>query len=206
VLLFTGRLVPHKGVDVLLRALRLLPTEVAAVVVGSGPRLGDLVQLARRLGVEDRVRFCPSVSDDDLPTYLALADLFVFPSQNRLEGFGLAIAEALGAGLPVIVADMPGVREVITPGVEGLLAEPLIADDLARQVERVLSDPGLAGRMGAAGRRRAEARFGLPTVTAEIVALYERLIAQRRSPDGARRPVGRSPGRPPDRRGSPERS
>ena len=206
VLLFTGRLVPHKGVDVLLRALRLLPGDVAAVVVGSGPRLGDLVQLARRLGVDDRVRFCPSVSDDDLPTYLALADLFVFPSQNRLEGFGLAIAEALGAGLPVIVADMPGVREVITPGVEGLLAEPLIADDLARQVERVLSDPGLAGRMGAAGRRRAEARFGLPTVTAEIVALYERLIARSRSPAGDRPPVGLSPGPPLDRRGFPERS
>jgi len=182
VLLFTGRLVPHKGVDVILQALHLLPDDVAAVVVGSGPRLRDLVLLARRLGVEDRVRFCPSVADDDLPTYLALGDVFVFPSQNRLEGFGLAIAEALGAGLPVIVADMPGVREVITPGIEGLLTEPLIAEDLAQKVLRILDSPDLAARMGAAGRRRAEERFGLPKVTAEILSLYQRIVARHRSP------------------------
>lgn len=182
VILFTGRLVPHKGVDVILRALLWLPADVSAVIVGSGPRLSDLVQESRRLGVGDRVRFCPSVSDDDLPSYLALADLFVFPSQNRLEGFGLAIAEALSAGLPVVVADMPGVREVITPGVEGLLVEPLIAKDLAEKVVTLLQNPDLSRRMGEAGRRRAEQRYGLDTVLGQLIALYERIQAPPRSP------------------------
>jgi glycosyltransferase involved in cell wall biosynthesis len=174
---FTGRLVPHKGVDVLLQALRELPSDVALVVVGSGPRLVDLVGLARRIGVDDRVRFCSNVSDDELPTYLGLADVFAFPSQNRLEGFGLAVAEAMAMGLPVVVSDVPGVREVIEEGRHGLLVEPLIASDLATKVRALLDDPSRARAMGAAGRQRAEERFGLGPITRQLLALYAALGA-----------------------------
>lgn len=177
VLAFTGRLVPHKGVDVILEALTLLPKDVVLLVVGAGPRLPSLIGHARRLGVENRVRFCPSVSDDDLPRYLSLANVFVFPSQNRLEGFGLVVAEAMAAGLPVVIADMPGVREVIDPGTEGLLTEPLIADDVAAKALELLDDPELARRMGAAGRRRAEARYGSAVVARALLSLYEDLRA-----------------------------
>ncbi len=175
VLVFTGRLVPHKGVDVILRALALLPPDVVLVVVGAGPRLPSLIGQARRLSLESRVRFCPSVSDEELPRYLSLGDVFVFPSQNRLEGFGLVVAEAMAAGLPVVIADMPGVREVIEPGKEGLLAEPLIASDLAAKVRSLLDDPDLRHRMGAAARRRAEERYGLSTVAAQLLSLYASL-------------------------------
>jgi len=177
VLAFTGRLVPHKGVDVILEALRLLPDDVVLVVIGAGPRLPSLIGHARRLRVESRVRFCPSVSDDDLPRYLALAEMFVFPSQNRLEGFGLVVAEAMAAGLPVVIADMPGVREVIEPGKEGLLTEPLIASDLAAKVRTLLDDPELARRMGAAARRRAEERYAPAIVAADLLNLYATLRA-----------------------------
>ncbi len=172
VLAFTGRLVPHKGVDVILDALPLLPEDVVLVVIGAGPRLPSLVGHARRIGVTKRVRFCPQVTDEELPRYLALADVFVFPSQNRLEGFGLVVAEAMAAGLPVVIADMPGVREVIDPGKEGLLAEPLIASDLAAKVRTILDDPALGRQMGAAGRRRAEERYALPTVARQLLSLY----------------------------------
>jgi len=177
VLAFTGRLVPHKGVDVILEALPLLPKDVVLLVIGAGPRLPSLIGQARRLHVEDRVRFCSSVSDDDLPRYLALANVFAFPSQNRLEGFGLVVAEAMAAGLPVVIADMPGVREVIAPGKEGLLTEPLLATDLAAKVETLLEDPALAHRMGAAGRRRAEERYGPATVARQLLSLYAELHA-----------------------------
>ncbi len=177
VLVFTGRLVSHKGVDVILHALRELPADVVLVVIGSGPRLRDLAALARRIGVLPRVRFCPGVSDADLPRYLALAQVFVFPSQNRLEGFGLAVAEAMASGLPVVVADVPGVREVIEDGKEGLLAEPLLASDIAHKATRLLDDPALARTMGAAARRRAEQRYGLATVAHDLIRLYEGLAA-----------------------------
>ncbi len=177
VIAFTGRLVEHKGIDVLLRALPLLPPDVVAVVVGTGPRLPNLVGQARRLGVGDRVRFCPAVSDENLPRFLALAEQFVFPSQNRLEGFGLAVAEAMAMGLPVVIADMPGVREVIAPGQEGLLVEPLIAADLAAKVRSLLDTPERERQMGIAGRRRAEERYALSTVAGELLSLYGRLSA-----------------------------
>jgi glycosyltransferase involved in cell wall biosynthesis len=172
VLAFTGRLVPHKGVDVILRALRELPPNVSLILVGHGPRLPELQAMARRLGVESRVRFCTDVSDEDLPHYLRAADLFVFPSQNRLEGFGLAVAEAMASGLPVIIADMPGVREVIEPGKEGLLVEPLIERDLVDKIEELLDDPARRAAMGAAARKRAEERYSLEIVARQLLRVY----------------------------------
>jgi glycosyltransferase involved in cell wall biosynthesis len=177
VLAFTGRLVPHKGIDALLRALPELPDDVALLVVGRGPTLPDLTATARRLGVEDRIRFCPNVSDSDLPRFLHAADLFVFPSQNRLEGFGLAVAEAMAAGLPAVIADMPGVREVIEPGVEGLLVEPLIPSDIAAKVRILLDDPALRARMAAAALRRARERYGVEVVAGQLLTLYRSLLA-----------------------------
>ncbi len=177
VLAFTGRLVPHKGVDVILRAVRELPDDVVLLVIGVGPRLRSLIGQARRIGVVDRVRFLSRVSDDELPRYLSLAEVFVFPSQNRLEGFGLAVAEAMAAGLPVVIADVPGVREVIEDGKEGLLAEPLIASDLAAKIRRILDDDALRQSMARAARRRAEERYGLATVAGQLIRLYEGLRA-----------------------------
>ena len=177
VLIFTGRLVPHKGVDVILRALRELPPDVSLILVGQGPRLSELQSLAHRIGVEARVRFCTQVSDDELPLFLRAADLFVFPSQNRLEGFGLVVAEAMATGLPVIIADMPGVREVIEPGKEGLLVEPLIVSDLVARITELLDDPARRVAMGAAARKRAEERYSLEIVARQLLTVYEGLRA-----------------------------
>jgi glycosyltransferase involved in cell wall biosynthesis len=177
VIVFTGRLVFHKGVDALLRALVELPPDVALLIIGRGPRLGELRTVADRLGIGRRVAFCPNVSDEELPTYLRAGDLFAFPSQNRLEGFGLAVAEAMASGLPVVIADMPGVREVIDPGVEGLLVEPMIPQDLARRIGELLDDPPRLRRMGEAGRKRAEERFALPLIARAVLRLYADLLA-----------------------------
>lgn len=177
VVLFTGRLVPHKGVDTGLRMLASLPPDVTLLVIGSGPGLSQLEGLARRLAVSRRVQFLPDVRDEDLSRYVALSDVFVYPSQNRLEGFGLAVAEAMAGARPVVIADMPGVREVITPGVEGLLAQPMIPADFAEKVTSILNDPARARAMGAAGQARARALYALEPVTEQIVAIYEELLA-----------------------------
>ena len=177
VVVFTGRLVAHKGVDVLLQALRELPLDVHLVIVGRGPRLAELRALANRLGISDRAHFCTSVSDRELPHYLSMADVFAFPSQNRLEGFGLAVAEAMACGLPVVTSDMPGVREVIDDGVQGLLVEPLLADDVAQKLLMVLDDRRRARAMGVAGRQRVEERYDLRKVAGALIRLYEDLRA-----------------------------
>ncbi len=175
VLAFAGRLVPHKGVDVLLRVLPVLPADVVLLVIGSGPRLRTLINLSRRLGIRDRVRFLSDVSDEEFPRLLSVADLFVYPALNRLEGFGLAVAESMASGLPVVITDMPGVREVIEPGREGLLVEPLLQGDLAQRLRELLDDPERRRRMGIAARRRAEERYALPAVVRSLITLYEGL-------------------------------
>jgi glycosyltransferase involved in cell wall biosynthesis len=177
ILLFVGRLVPHKGVDDIIRALPLLPEDVVLVVVGDGPDLDTLKSFAMARGVERRVRFVGSVSTEDLPRYYADATLFVFPSQNRLEGFGLAPLEALASGRPVVVADMPGVREVLVEGEDGLLAQPLLPEDLAEKCLSLLNDPARVKAMGQKARENALNKYSISVVVDRLEKLYQELIS-----------------------------
>jgi 1,2-diacylglycerol 3-alpha-glucosyltransferase len=182
VLLFVGRLVPHKGLEDLLRALEELPPDVLLVVVGEGPRRETWETLARNRGLSQRVRFLGAVPDADLPRYHALASVVVLPSQNRLEGFGLAVVEAMASGRPVVVADLPGVREVVEAGRDGLLAEPLLPEDLARHCRFLLEDPEAARRMGAEARASALAKYRKELVVDRLEALYQELKGGWRGP------------------------
>lgn len=123
-LLFVGRLVEKKGLEILLRALaddrgggdRL-------VVVGGGPLHVPLEQRARELGLTGRVRFLGAISHRALPSIYAAADLFVGPSitaeDGDSEGLGLVFAEALSAGTPVVASDLPAIRDVVRDGENG---------------------------------------------------------------------------------------
>jgi glycosyltransferase involved in cell wall biosynthesis len=104
-----GRLVPGKGFDVLLRAVAQLP-EARLLVAGTGPELASLLRLARRLGVTDRVVFPGACEGRQLPQLLSAMDVFV--SCSTEETFGLAVLEALAAGLPVLHVTCPAVDEL----------------------------------------------------------------------------------------------
>jgi glycosyltransferase involved in cell wall biosynthesis len=175
VVLFVGRLVPHKGVEDLVLAVPDLPKDALLIIAGDGPRRHALESLVRARGLEDRVRFVGSVSGEDLPRYHAIAEVVALPSQNRLEGFGLAIVEAMASGRPAVVADLPGVREVIEDGKDGLLAEPLLAGDLARKVGSLLGDPARRRAMGAQARESAVRKYRLEVVVGQLEALYREL-------------------------------
>jgi glycosyltransferase involved in cell wall biosynthesis len=177
VILFVGRLVPHKGVDDLIRAVPKLPEDVLLVVVGGGADKGALEKLAMELNVNQRVRFAGEVSVKDLPRYYNVSALFAFPSQNRLEGFGLAPIEAMASGRPVVVADMPGVREVVVAGEDGLLAQPLLPDDLAAKCLLLLNDPGRMKAMGAKGRENAMRKYSVSVVVDRLEQLYRELVS-----------------------------
>ena len=180
VVLFVGRLVPHKGVDDLIRAVGQLPPDVLLVIVGRGPERRNLSRLVEEEGLRDRVRFVGGVSMEDLPRYYHLATLVASPSQNRLEGFGLTPVEAMASGRPVIVADMPGMREVVEDGKDGLLAQPLLAEDLAAKCRSLLDDPARMAAMGREARTSAERKYSIPVVVERLEELYRTLI------DGAR--------------------
>jgi glycosyltransferase involved in cell wall biosynthesis len=164
-LLFVGRLVPYKGVEVLLRALSRMAAPPPLLVVGDGPLRGRLEALAGQLGVA--VRFLGRVGDGDLPALYRGARLTVLPSVTGQEAFGISLIESMACGTPVVASALPGVAEVAQVG--GLLAPPGDADALARQLQAALAG-GLD--RGAALARRVHAAYSWDVVADRLLDVY----------------------------------
>ena len=179
VALLVGRIVSHKGVEDFIEAARYLP-QAQFVVAGEGASLETMERLARTLGVKDRVRFLGRVSQENLPRVYAAGDVFVLPSVSRLEAFGIVALEAMATGKAVVVTDIPGVREVIQDGQEGLLADPVNPQDLAEKLRRLLDDSALRQEMGRRGREKVLANFTTERVADQILAVYEEVLAKGR--------------------------
>jgi glycosyltransferase involved in cell wall biosynthesis len=158
-----GRLDPYKGQrDTILAFARVAASHPSArlivtgdaVSTGGTPR-AELEALAHDSGLLGRVHF--SGNREDVPRILASLDIFMHPSRN--EPFGLALAEAALAGLPIIAYAEGGVFETVVDGQTGMLARPADVAHLAANLDALLSDPARARRMGAAGRERALSKF-----------------------------------------------
>ncbi len=174
--LWVGRVVPHKGIEYLVEAAQHVE-KATFLIGGEGPHLAAIRRVARSFDVEDRVIFSGRLPRSELPKYYAASDVFVLPSVSRLEAFGIVALEAMSSGKPVVVADMPGVREVVENGVEGLLCEPLNAEDLAEKVNTLLADPELRKRMGAAGRKKVTEKFGIKSVVDSLESVYREVTS-----------------------------
>ena len=147
-LIYIGRLAPQKRLDLLLRAVALLPKPVPVTLVGAGSLEPDLRQLATELGLE--VRFLGVVPHPELPDLLRQAKAFVLPS--KWEGHPKALLEAMAIGLPCIGTDVPGTRDVLVNGQTGLLVASDDPKKLAVALQRILEDDNLSRRLGAAAR------------------------------------------------------
>jgi glycosyltransferase involved in cell wall biosynthesis len=175
--IFIGRLVDWKRVDLLLRAWARLSKQPgdALLIVGGGPELELLKGLAAQLQVE--VRF-EGPKQDVLP-YLRAADVFVLPSGIRsrasFEGLSVALMEAMSAGLAVIASDCPGNRALVTDGENGLLFPVEEDEALANQLARLLADSGLRARLGARAREDVVHDYAIEAVAQKTETLYRQL-------------------------------
>jgi phosphatidylinositol alpha-mannosyltransferase len=185
-IVWAHRLDPQKGFPVAVAAFAKVVAKVpdAVLVVAGDGTDREAVGLLTP-SVRERVHLVGAVPNDRLPTFHAAGDAFVAPALGQ-ESFGVVLLEAMAAGLPVVATDIPGYREVVTNGVEGLLVRPRDPEALAAGLVRVLTEPGLAERLGEAGRARARA-FDWPLVVDRLEALYQRAIEGDRRP----RPRGR---------------
>ncbi|NCU44641.1 glycosyltransferase, partial [Candidatus Falkowbacteria bacterium] len=113
------------------------------------------------------------VNSEELPSFYNLADLFVLPSINRCEAFGLVLLEAMASGLPCLASNLPGVRQVISSA-NGLLIDPNNANDLALRLQDILADQSKQEAMARASRQRAEQLFSLNRPS-ELVEIYQRI-------------------------------
>lgn len=169
------RLDPQKGFFVAVAAFAKVLAEVpdAVLVVAGDGRDREALRLLTP-AARERVHMLGAVANDRLPAIHAGCDAFVAPAVAQ-ESFGLSLVEAMAAGLPVVASDIPGYREVVTDGIEGLLVPPRDPEALAAGLVRVLRDPQLAARLGEAGRVRART-FDWPIVVDRLEELYGRAI------------------------------
>jgi glycosyltransferase involved in cell wall biosynthesis len=150
-----------KGIPQLLSALTVRDLAgVRAVVVGGGGLKDGYERLSERLGIAGRVNFCGPVSDRELPSHYRLGDVFVFPSVDRSEAFGIAALEAMASGVPVIASDLPGVRTIVRDGKTGIRILAGSASALAEAMVRMMGDDALRRRMGEAAREMAAREYG----------------------------------------------
>ncbi len=155
VLIHTGRLVHKNAVDDIVRALPSLPL-IKFLSVGDGPEKSSLQQLAKTLGLADRVEFLPYVSHEKLPALLHAADIFARPS--RSEGMGNSFIEAMAAGLPIIATQEGGLKDFITPEV----AWPVPKDSpgqIALAIKDILGNPEHTAKVIESARQLAVQKY-----------------------------------------------
>ena len=186
-LLTVARLTPHKGMDTVLQALPAIlerAPDVRYVVAGSGPggARERLEELARHVGVADRVTFLGAIDDRDLPALYNLASVYVGASRRAervgVEGFGISLVEASACGLPVVGGNSGGIPDAVRDGETGFLVPPEDPAALGDAVSRLLADGGLARRIGAAGRRAVETYYNWDRVVRDLRAIEAEVVGQ----------------------------
>jgi glycosyltransferase involved in cell wall biosynthesis len=185
--LFVGRLTPHKGVDLIIRAL---PASAALTCVGTGghdPRppesgYGDLL---RRLAAERPVTFTGEVPDQQLPLLYRRAQVMVLPSVHVTcygrhvgisELLGLSVLEAMASGTPVVCSRLGGLPEIVQDGETGFLVTPGDVEQLHDRIATLLGDPRRAAQMGRRGRELVLERFTWQACAARCLAVYQDLL------------------------------
>lgn len=167
-ILCTASLRAEKDHATLLRAVAMVGG-LHLMLAGSGPLADELRELSRQLGIAKRVHFLGA--RDDIPDLLGIADIYVQPS--RVEGFGIAVLEAMAAGIPVVTSAIPGVSEVV--GQAGLQFPAGNERELAKCLTRLLADADLRCKLSSQGRARA-AKFSIDQTAREHLSLYETIL------------------------------
>ena len=180
-LLFVGRLEERKGFPVAVAAFGQLArvyADLRLLVIGDGSERSAVDDLDPQ--VRGRVEMLGRVDDDRLASYLKAASLYLGPATGG-ESFGIVLAEAMAAGLPIVASDIDGYRDVARDGLEALLVPPGDVNALVAAVREVLDDRRLAESLGRAGAERAR-EFDWDTVTGRLVDVYRDVLARHAQP------------------------
>lgn len=171
---FIKHLEPKYGPDDLLKAMAIIAKQIPDVhltLVGHGQMEPFLKDLAIRLGIETHLRFTGYVPYERVPELLAGMDIFVMPSVEHSETFGVAAIEAQAMEVPVVASNVGGVSEAVMDGETGILVEPRNIQQLAAAIIKLIREPELRQRMGEEGRRFVLQNYNIE----ENVRLFERL-------------------------------
>lgn len=186
--LYVGKLRHYKGLHYLLQAMVQVPGR--ALLVGTGEEQQHLMELARELGLGDRIVWLPHLEAEEFTATFHACDVFVLPSIYQSETFGLAQLEAHACGKPAICTSLgTGVEFVNLHEKTGLVVPPADAAALATALNQLRLNPEYRRSLGENARRRVHADFTQERMAAEVLALYQEVLDER-SP--RRRQPGRS--------------
>ncbi|HUQ46927.1 MAG TPA: glycosyltransferase family 4 protein [Gemmatimonadaceae bacterium] len=184
-LLFVGRLVRRKGVDVLLNAVAQLSDDprLHVHVVGEGPEKKALIAESTRLGVDNRVTFEGGVSAERIKDFFGSCDALVLPAivteSGETEGLGVVLLEAMGYHKPVIASSAGGITDIVVDGKTGLLSPPGDAAGLARTISTAMDDPSRMALLAEQGFSHAKGEFGWDTIVSRLTNTYHAAIQNR---------------------------
>jgi len=176
-IVFVGRLVHEKGVDLVLHAFRELlkwNRDLKLVIIGDGPMREYLMQLASQWGIWDKVYFTGRASDDILYSILRVSDLAILPS--RYEPFGITILETMALGLPVITTDIGGPGEIIRSWINGVKVPPNDVHAIVEAAKVLLSNEELRRRIGNAGRETVISQYTWDRIARWVLKTYEEIL------------------------------
>lgn len=178
--LFVGRLVYYKGCRTMIEAFVQAAkgnSRIQLDIVGTGPLEPELKKQTEELGLTDRIQFHAEVSDDELIGYFKECDVFVLPSLQRSEAFGLVQIEAMAFGRPVINTKLPsGVPYVSLHGETGVTVEPGNAAELAEAMQYLAEHPAERCQMGERARARMDEQFRMDKMLKRVLRLYEEFV------------------------------
>lgn len=177
-LLFWGRMEDEKGIPELLNAIKIVAKKIPDVkltLVGEGNRLEDYKQQVRKLGLVPKMIVPGWQSQKEVQKLAATAHAAVLPS--RIESFGLSVAEALGAGVPVITTNTGALPEIVEDGVTGTLVAPNDPTALAEAICAVLGNPEKFRDMADQGRKAARQKFSWDATALQLIGLYQQELA-----------------------------
>jgi glycosyltransferase involved in cell wall biosynthesis len=183
--LAVGRMIYYKGFNYLLQAMARVDGRL--VLIGDGPLRAELERNAHAMGIRDRVFFAGEIHNSRLAPWYHAADVFVLPSIARSEAFGIVQLEAMACGKPIVNTWLDsGVPFVSPDGVTGITVAPRDTPSLARAITRLLDDPELRARCGAAGIRRVRTEFTVRQMAKRTIQLYREIFSE---PEAAVRTV-----------------
>lgn len=165
-----------KGLNVLLESFAILLTssgiKAKLVLVGSGNLQPSYLKKAKDLAIDSEVIFAGNVSHEDLPYCFSMSQVFVLPSIDKSEAFGIVLLEAQACGVPLIASNLPGVRTVIVEGKNGFTVPVKNQGQLAARLQEILSNDSLIDSFGQFGIEQAQKLYNSEIVASKLEEIY----------------------------------
>lgn len=176
IILFVGRVASEKSIDKIIKALAIIKkrdiSKVKLLIIGDGPAMDELKQLARTLKIEKDVIFAGTVSYEEIRHYYKMA--YVFTIASTTETFGIVTIEALASRVPVLAVKAPGAVDILTDGVDGLLVDNDV-EKFANALEKIIREPELREKLSRGALKTSE-KYSIDTISERMLNLYREVI------------------------------